>query len=881
MIIVNSSSEIGPSEPNTSSLFGWDHLLNCPGSLIVLFSFALLLTFTTPSVGDSNKLLSIQIVPDQVNLQNEGASQRFVVIGKFSDGLDRDLTRQSTLSIKNPQVATIEKKRKVLLAIAKGETLLKATIRDKVATARILIQGNNKKNSLSFEKDILSILTKHGCNSSECHGSVKGKGGFKLSLNALRPKKDHRWITQGGSYQVLTTKAGDQEVPRVNLKTPEHSLLLLKATMATTHGGGKRFKTSHPDYQKILKWISRGAIHDTSAAEHVKIKQLQVFPDIVVLKPGAKQQLLVTAHLSDGQKKDLTGEVHYQTSNPEIARVTDEGLVRGVNVGETSIMVQAPAHSAHSRIGVIARPVAKFPDVPRNNLIDDYIFEKLHKLHIIPAALATDAEFLRRVCLDITGTLPPVERVREFLSSSDPKKRDQIIDTLLNSPEYVDYWTFRFADLFRVRSVGAGPAQTVSHWEWIRQHIARNTPYDQLVRERIWSQGYNSASRFYLGGYKTRVLERVVTEDIRVFMGRRLDCAQCHDHPFDLWSQDQFWGLAAFFARMTSTELRGDRVLFDDENGEEIDFGKIPGHVLEFKKALNPRTKKEAPPTFLDGTILSEKARRDPRKSLAKLITSHPYFAEAIVNRMWSYFFKRGIVEPVDDFKWTNPPSHPRLLQALTKDFQKHKYDLKHLIRKITRSRTYQLVSTSETIQKSDIINYSHALPRALDAEILLDAISTASQIPVTFKRTNTVQAPLGTRAIQLVEPFAWPSQFLEVYGRPFRDAIPERDRQPNLRQALHILVGSTYTEDLSLKNGRISQLLKNKMSNSQIIEELYLATLSRFPTKKEKIELENLLQEKSPIVTNSFFATNSTRQKLFEDLFWALISSREFSYNH
>ena len=828
-----------------------------------------------------NRLLSLRVVPEEVTLWGARASQHFLVLGQFADGLERDVTPQSRLSISNPDLARTSETG-LVVAGAEGETLLKAELEDKVATARIRIEGVQEDRAMSFQEDVLGVLTRQGCNTSECHGSVKGKGGFKLSLNALRPGKDYRWIADGGIYQVLTAEAGGKQVPRINLKQPEQSLLLLKASGGVPHAGGQRFDAGSPDYQAILDWIRGGAIYEGQSVKGSKRTQrVEVLPRIMALDSEGKHRLLVIAHFSDGRREDLTHKVHYQSGNPEVATVTAQGLVEAVKPGETSIMVQTPGLSMHVRVGVVAQAISDYPEQPRHNLIDDHVFTKLRTLHTLPSTLSTDEEFLRRVCLDVTGTLPPPGRVLEFLSSEDPQKRDKLIDILLNSPEYVDYWVFRFADLFRLRGIGAGSARTTFHWEWIRRNIAVNRPYDEMIRERVSSQGYDRPSRFYLAGYKARSLEKMVTEDVRVFMGRRLDCAQCHDHPFDLWSQDQFWGLAAFYSRLTSTELRGDRVLFDDSNGEEVDFGKIPGSLLAFKKAINPRTKEEVSPRFLDGTVLPEETRHDPRLGWAHWMTSHPYFAEAIVNRMWSYFFGRGIVEPVDNFQWTNPPTHPGLLTDLARDFRDHGHDLKHLIRRIVSSRTYQLASAPNRTNRSDKINYSHAFPRALDAEILLDAISTVTGVPVIFQDSKGGKTPPGTRAIQLREPFSWPSQFLEIHGRPFRDSVPERDRKPNLSQALHRLAGSTYTQHLAQPGGRIDQLLGEGASNQEAIEEIYLAAFSRFPTQQEQAGLEKLFRGRSSLVVNSFFSDSRIRREVIEDLLWSVISSREFAYNH
>ena len=507
--------------------------------------------------------------------------------------------------------------------------------------------------------------------------------------------------------------------------------------------------------------------------------------------------------------------------------------------------------------------------MPSRNFIDNYVFEKLQNLNIVPSQLSTDSEFLRRVCLDVTGTLPPPDRVREFLASRDPHKREKLVEILLNSPEYVDYWTFRFADLFRV-GMGSQSAATVGMpWEWVRKSVATNKPYDQMARERIAAHGYNGPSRYFEHSGETAAFEKKMAEQFRVFWGRRLECAQCHNHPYEAWTQEQFWGLAAFFAKVTSTNWNVAQVIFDDPDGTEDNYGEGAKTSVSFVKATNPRTKKEVEPRFLDGRVLPQQARADLRMELAKWMTAHDNFAEASVNRMWGYFFARGIVNPVDDFRSGNPPTHPDLLAALGRDFREHGYDLKHLIRTIVNSRTYQLSSVPNETNQHDEIDYSRALPRPLDAEVLLDSISILTGVPEVFEITSQKEmAPPGTRAIGLILPARYPSRFMDVYGRPFRDSVVERDVKPSLPQALDILVGSTYTKKLSREGGRLDRLLKSGRSDREIIEELFLAALSRMPSEEEVAGVEKL-------------ASRRSKQQAMEMLLWALISSREFAYNH
>ncbi len=815
---------------------------------------------------------SLRIVPEVATLRGAQARQRFLVLGQFDDGLERDVTSLARFSLSPPRYAELDESGRVR-ALADGEVKLKAQVDGRIATASLRIEESQQPQAFSFQRHIGGILTRRGCNTSECHGSVKGKGGFKLSLNSLFPADDHRWIVKGGVYQVLTDEPAGSMEPRIDRQQPQRSLLLLKPTLMVPHGGGRPLSRDSEDYRTIMDWVGSGAPFVKEKPER-KIIRLEAYPRPVVLDQTGSQQLLVTALLADGRREDVTDELLFRSNNGEVVKVHSGGLVEAVGPGETAVMIRAPGHEVSVRFGVISRTVPDYPPVPVRNFIDEYVFGKLRKFHILPSRLSSDEEFLRRVCLDVTGTLPPPRQVRKFLADRDPGKRDKLVEILLDSPEYVDYWTFRFGDLFRV----TGDV----YWEWVRHSIAINKPYDQIARERIAAQGFDGPSRFYSATSKARPVETLIAEDVRVFMGRRLDCAQCHNHPYDTWSQDQFWGLASFYGHLTVTEWVNpiDRqVVFDDPRGHEVDYDGDSS--LEFIQVMHPRTRQSVKPTFFDGTGLSAAAAKDRRAALAKWMTSHPYFAESIVNRIWSRFSGRGIVDPVDDFGSANPPTHPELLDALARDFREHQHDLKHLIRTIVRSRAYQLSSEPNQTNGDDSINYSHAQPRALDAEVLLDAISSATGVPVVFEQGSGARAPPGTRAVQLKVPAAWESRFMEVFGRPFRRTVPERLSPASLAQALHALVGSTYTENLSAQGGRIDRLFKGGANNEELIEELYLSALSRFPNRQERAAVRELLGRQSGIVEQSFFQQSTARRAAAENLLWALITSREFAYNH
>lgn len=834
---------------------------------LLVLGFVVLSCLPMIASAKGSSLVSLRLFPENVTLWRARSGQRFLVLAKYADGMERDVTASSRFTLADPAVAELAATGRVE-ARAEGKTVLRVEFAGQVAETSLRVEGAEQERQPTFSRDVEAILTRRGCNGTSCHGGVKGQGGFKLSLNGAYPRDDYKWITEGGTYQVLTDESAGSKTPRVDLKDPEKSLLLLKPTFSVPHGGGPRFEVDSTDYRTLADWIRSGAPYGEESESAGRIERIEVFPPQAVLEPAGKHQLLVTAHLSNGRREDITDEVLYISNNPDVVQVSPEGLVNAVKPGETAVLIRAPGYSLSTAFGVISQPIANYPKIEPRNFIDEHILAKLRTFHIVPSELSSDAEFLRRMCLDVTGTLPPANRVREFLASRDPQKREKLLEILLQSPEYAEYWTFRFAELFRValHPSGGNPKFSQFYWEWLRNSIAENKPYDEMARERIAAQGYDGASRHYLPILQPPLPQDAVAEEVRVFLGRRLDCAQCHNHPFENVAQDQFWGMAAFFKRLTFfwfLEVGSEAIVLDDAGGysRRGSMGKV----------IHPRTKKEVEPTFLDGTVLPSEERRDPRMALARWMTSQHDFAQTAVNRMWSHFFSRGIVDPVDDFRSTNPPSHPELLKALAEDFRKHGYDLKHLIRQIVRSRTYQLSGAPNSTNRDDRTNFSRMRPRPLDAEILLDAICQVTEIPEVFRTPSKAQAPPGTRAIQLKEPDMYPSQFLDVHGRPTRQMVPERNPKPNLRQALHQLAGSTYTEKLSVEGGRIDRLLKAGASDRQIIEEFYLAGLSRFPSKEEMTSLEAALR--------SAASKNQSRQQALEDFLWALLNCQEFTH--
>ena len=817
-------------------------------------------------------IVGVHLYPEERTLRGENAIQQYLLMGTLSDGSRKDLTAQASFSLSDPNVARPQEGGRIV-AVADGETEVAAVLGTHEAKARLRVEDSNRTRPFHFSRDVLPVLTRRGCNQTECHSGLKGRGGFKLSMNGSHPRQDYEWIVQGGMYQVLTDEPGEPRIPRIDLDRPEKSLLLQKPTMQVPHVGGPRIDPESKEYALLMDWIRQGSPYGEKDSERVKVDKMEVYPREAILRQGERQQLVVSAHLSDGSVEDYTGRVRFDVNHGSVAAISPSGLVTARNGGETAVLVRGAGQEVLGNIGVVGDRVADYPELRPHNFIDERVFAKLRRFNIVPSEPSSDSEFLRRVCLDLTGRIPPVARVREFLADPDPLKREKVVEALLASPEYVDYWTFRFADLFRVSvfALGINAKWSQAYWEWIRDAVERNRPYDEVARERVSSQGYSAPSRHYLPYLVVPPPANMMGEQVRVFLGRRLDCAQCHDHPYERWTQNQFWGMTAFFGSMFKLGGNPESVIFDHPNGMEV-APDVPSPTD--KRVRNPRTGEAVDPVLLDGTRVAHTPTNYPRGELARWMTSHPYFAEAAVNRMWSYFFGRGLVEPVDDFRSNNPPSHPKLLRQLARYFEENDYDLKQLFRMIVRSRTYQLSSSNRGTQPADLPTYAYAPSRPLEAEILLDAICDVTGVPEhfpvpAFSGVGDGAAPRGARAVQLKEPDVYASSFLDIFGRPTRFSVPERDSEPMLSQALHILVGSTYNDKLWAEGSRVYDHFQSGTSDGEIIADLYLAAFSRYPIRAESDELSTLI------------ARTPDRGQALRDLQWAILSSREFAENH
>lgn len=783
-------------------------------------------------------LLQIYIEPLILSIFGANLTQTLIVTGKYADGSLRDLTRQASFTSSDPAVATVDASG-VAKAIKNGQTWITAKVGRFSARQAIRVQLADRKRSLSFVNDIAPIFARLGCSTSNCHGALNGQNGFKLSLFGYEPEADYKAVVEASDGR------------RINRAEPAKSLILLKPTQSVRHAGGKRFEVGSLEYQALKEWIEAGA--PVGDGNEAKMVRLEVVPhERVLLNEDAMQQLVVLAHYADGTTADVTRKVRYQSNDDSIATVSADGLVAAKRSGEAAILVRSLDQVTAARIGVVLSPtVRNYPNVPRNNFIDELVFSKLKRLNIVPSEGCTDEEFLRRAHLDLIGVLPTAEEARKFLASRDAHKRVKLVDELLERPEYADFWGLYWSDRLSNSRQFLYEKGTFFFQQWLREAMAQNLPYDQFARDLITATGglYEVAPTSYYPLLKKP--EEMATTTSQVFLGVGLECARCHDHPFEKWKQEDFLGLAAFFAqaRHKNRIRQNERVLYLD-----------PKRELKHPKSQQPIV-----PKFLGGESVKVEPERDRREVLANWMTapSNPYFAKAIVNRLWKHFLGRGLIEPVDDFRVTNPPTNEALLTALAEDFIRHKYDLKHLYRTITASRVYQLSAQPNETNKEDKQFYSRFYLKRLNAEELLDGICRVTEVPEKFPGFH-----LGTRAAQLPDPKV-PSYFLDVFDRATRETVCERRQTTSVMQVMHLVSGDTINQKIRAENGLIERLIKSGKSGTQIIEELYLRTLSRFPKKDEaQLAQQGIGQAPSP-------------REGYEDLLWALLNSKEFLFNH
>jgi hypothetical protein len=698
---------------------------------------------------------------------------------------------------------------------------------------------------VSFRHDVVPALTRAGCNAGACHGTPQGKNGFRLSLRGYDPALDLHTLTR------------DAQGRRLNRSEPDASLILLKATAQVPHEGGQRFARSDVLYRLLRQWVAQGADDDSATAS--ALDRLEVIPRERVLKePAASQQLQALAHYRDGSVRDVTHLARFSVNDETVAQVTAAGRVERRGKGE--VAVEYLSQMATAQVIFLERvPGFTWTDAPVYNYIDRHVFAKLRLMQIEPSALATDDEFLRRVYLDALGRLPAPDEARRFLADPSAQKRDRLIDALLERPEFADWWALKWSDRLGCNQRFVGKIGAVKYHQWIRQAMADNMPEDEFARTILTGKGgnyENPPAGFYR---RLRDPQTRGEEVAQLFLGVRLQCARCHNHPGERWTQDDYHGLAAFFAQLG---YRNGPFFVQQYDKEETVFLTRDGEVS------HPRTGQVVAPQFLGGGRPAIRPGEDRREVLARWLTApdNPFFARAAANRIWYHLFGRGLVDPVDDLRSTNPPSNEALLDALAADLVRHRFDRKHLIRTILKSRTYQLSARTTTTNAADDRYFSHARVRLLGAEQLLDAICTATGMAEKFPNF-----PLGTPAVALPDG-EYKHPFLEAFGRPARAMACEceRDTDTNLTQALQLVGGTVVQDKIRSDDGRVARLLATGKSDAELIEELFLAALSRYPSEPER-----------QLLMKRLAASGKDRRRMAEDVLWALINHNEFLFQH
>jgi hypothetical protein len=797
----------------------------------------------------------LAILPQQVALTGPGATQRVIVLATEGGKIVGERTGQTQFASSNTDVAVVDPKGMVR-AVGDGEAVITADVEGKQVTLKVKTAATKQPTAPSFRNDVIPLMTKIGCNSGACHGALAGKGGFKLSLRGYAPQTDHF---------VMTRQAVGRRVDRLE---PARSLVLLKPTMAVAHGGGQKLEPGLTDYHVLADWIASGAPAPND--DDPRIQRLEVFPREAVLKPKDTLQVLVRAWYSDGHAQDVTRWVKFNSSEDLVASVDAEGKVKVSGHGEAAITIWYSNLVATSRI-VSPLPNEVDPKVftaaKRNNAIDELVIKKLESLRIPPSPLCTDAEFIRRAYLDATGTLPKPEEVSTFVSDAAPDKRAKLIDALLEKPEFVDYWSYKWSDLLLISTRRLPQSAVWAFYQFVRQSVADNKPWDRFAREIVTASG-NSLQN---GAVNYFVLHKDVsdlTEATSVtFLGMSITCCRCHNHPLEKWTQDQYWSMANLFSRVAFKN--GDRS--GDVSVQAQPSGDVP----------HPRRGVAMPPAPLDAKALALDNPTDRRRYFADWLTApeNPYFAKAVVNRVWRNFLGRGLVEAEDDLRQTNPPTNEELFNGLAKDFVSHKYDVKHLTRTIMNSATYQRSSKPLSENVADDRFYSHYLVRRLSAEVILDIYSQVTDVPTPFNQVVTgveggtapyAGYPLGTRALQLPDALV-ASRFLDSFGRPERvqTCSCERQQDSSVAQALHLNNGQTLNDKLSDKKSRVEQWLKENASDEEAVRRVFLLALCREPTAREWEKCHDVMQsEQTP------------RREVLEDLFWAVLTSKEFLFN-
>jgi hypothetical protein len=811
-------------------------------------------TSTTVVLPKPAEIQSLEVHPTSVTLRGSDEAAQLVFTATLAGGRLVDLTADMKFDVADPKVARVTSAGRVV-PLANGNTAVVATYGDKVVSVPVTATQCDVNLPINFPNQIVPVFTKLGCNSGGCHGKASGQNGFKISLLGFEPEVD---------YNALVKEARGR---RLFPAAPDHSLLLEKAVGTIAHGGGKRMEVGSDEYRLVRRWIAAGMPYGEKTDPVVT--RISLFPEHRILTRNSKQQFAVYAHYSDGTVQDITRRAQYESNDQEIAVVDGAALVRTLAMsGEAAVMVRYQEHVATFRATVPLGGQSPEYKFPAQTLVDGHASKKWQQLGLVPSDLCTDGQFIRRLSLDLTGSLPAPEKVLAFVANQDPGKRDKLIEEMLDGQEYSDYFANKWADVLRVKRHGdAGRARgTFAFHDWIRNAVATDLPYDEFARAVLAATGDEVSAPPTVWYKELQNPEQFVDDTAQVFLGLRLACAQCHHHPYEKWSQDDFWGIAAFFGRVgRKAVMSPDELQPGQPAPRQIIYPRSSGSVIN-KKTNQPAVMKP-----LDGQPMTAAPDQDPRQMLVDWMVDakNPFFAKAVANRYWAHFFGRGIVDPLDDMRITNPPSNPELLDALAKDLIEHKYSLKSLVRNIVKSRTYQLSAVPNEFNKHDKQNYARYYPRRMSAEVLYDAVNLVADAPAGFGGLpQDRHAP--RRAVQLPDE-SFPSYFLDVFGRPQRISACECERvsEANLAQALHLLNSDEVQGKLARPGGRADVLAKDKRPEAEKVDELFLWAFARKPTPAQRdLALSHIAKHEKD------------KKVAYENILWALLNTKEFVFN-
>lgn len=797
-----------------------------------------------PGLGERGELKSIEFEKaGELILRGRNARRQLIVTGVFSSGQRHDMTHNVTFSVDNPNVLKVAADG-LVTPLADGQANVTATAGNLTVTTQLVLERCNDELPVNFVNEVVPLFTRLGCNTGGCHGKSDGQNGFKLSLLGFYPEDDYDFLVH------------ESRGRRIFPADPEFSHLLLKPANLLPHGGGKRLTEGSYEWEMIASWIRQGMPYGNES--DAQLQRIEVVPAVREMNFRTNQQLSVVGYYSDGTTRDVTRLASYEANQSEMASVGSDGMVRLRNTpGEAAVMVRFQGEVSVFR-AVIPQGLQVTQTPPEKNFVDRCVMEKLKQLGIPPSGLCDDYTFIRRVSVDLTGRLPEENAIHKFVADTNPNKRDALVDLLVDSQGYGEYFANKWSAVLRnKRRNGNDIPYTYRFHSWIRQALQDNMPYDQFVRGVLTATGdvesYPPAAWYREVNTSSQQME----DTAQLFLGMRLGCAKCHHHPFERWSQQDYYQFEAFFSQV------GLKVSHFNPQTNMPDMVYIKEQVPQ---AINPRTKQPVKPAGLGGATIEGSAYEDVRHQMVDWMAApeNPFFAKALVNRYWKHFFGRGIVDPEDDLRVTNPPSNPQLLDSLSQHFVEHRFDLKDLVRTICKSSTYQLSSSPSEMNSKDVQNFSSFYPRRMNAEVLFDAINHVVGLPANFGGV-----PAETTAVQLPDN-GFNNYFLQVFGKPESESACECERSPeaNLAQSLHLLNSSDVQNRLQNGQGFAATLVNDKeRTEEDKAQSLYLRVFARLPTAEE-IQL-----------IQSHLASLENKQQAWEDILWAAINAKEFQF--